>query len=118
MQQRSAKYLRPNSRYRRVVCIVLAGLMFLCLAYIARLYRQRAASRTQVYDLTWLDKTHENNIVYRRWRHFIEPRSRLPLRIEKYYKQGLNDNYTLLETLVIEYTSDDEIRQVISEHGF
>ena len=106
------------SRHRRDIYIVLAGLVFVCLAYIGRQYRQRAANRIQVYDLTWPDETDKNNIVYRRWRYFIEPRSCLPVRIEKYSKRDPNDNYTLLETLVITYPSDEEILQVIKKVGF
>jgi len=106
------------SRHRRDIYIILATLVLVCLAFIVRQYRQRAANRIQVYDLTWPDETDKNNIVYRRWRYFIEPRTCLPVRIEKYSKRDPNDNYTLLETLVITYPSDEEILQVIRKYGF
>ena len=68
--------------------------------------------------MQWPDETDANNIVYRRWRYFLKPRSYLPLKVEKYSKLDPNDNYVLEEILVVEYPSDDEIRQVIKDAGF
>ena len=71
-----------------------------------------------MYDLTWPDKTDKGDIVFRRWRYFIETKTNLPRKIEKDSRDDPNDNYTLQETLIIEYPSTDEIRQAIKDAGF
>ena len=105
-------------RYCWVMFYVSLILLCLIARYVIVWYKTRPPNRVHVYDLTWPDRTDANNVVYRRWRYFLKPRSYLPLKVEKYSKRDPNDDYTLKETLVITYPSDDEIRQVIKDAGF
>ena len=113
-----AKSKDISIRYRRVLYIVLAMLLCAALLIRFRYYKRSGRKPVEVYDLTWLDKSDKDNIMYRRWRYFIESKTNLPRRIEKYSKADANENYTLEETLVIGYPTDDEIRQVIEDEGF
>ncbi len=106
------------SRYRWVICFVFLILVCLAARYVIVWYKTHPPNYIHVYDLIWPDRTDANNVVYRRWRYFLKPRSYLPLKVEKYSKLGPNDSYALEETLVITYPSTDEIRQVIKDAGF
>ncbi len=119
--------------YECIFWILLLGLL---LASGYRYYNRPARKTIEVYDLTWSDKTDEEeqegdegdegldagdvegDVVYRRWRYYIETKTNLPRKIKKYSKRDPNDDYVLEETLVIEYPADDEIRQVIEDAGF
>ena len=108
--------------YEGIFWILLLGLL---LASGYRYYNRPARKPIEVYDLTWSDKTDEDDVgldegdvVYRRWRYYIETKTNLPRKIKKYSKRDPNDDYVLEETLVIEYPADDEIRQVIEDAGF
>ena len=106
------------TRYRKAFCIVLAVLVYLGLLAAVRYYRHYKWVKNNpvsVYDLTWPDKTDGNDIVYRKWRYFIEAETSSPGKIEKYYKSTPDANFVLEETLVISYPTDDEIRVVIKE---
>lgn len=107
------------SRYRRALYIVLAVLVCVDLWLGFRYYKKAGRdNHIEVYDLTWPDKTDKDNIVYRRWRYFIESKTNLPRKIEKYSKADPNDNYTLEETLVIGYPTDEQIRAAIKDADF
>ena len=53
-------------------------------------------------DLTWRAVQYDGGDVYMKWRYFIDYRSKLPVRIEKYSKGNSDDGYTLEEVLVME----------------
>ena len=115
-------------RYRRVVCFALLILACLTARYVIVWYKTRPPNRIHVYDLTWSDKTgeaeageegnEEGDVVYHRWRYYLEPGSYRPLKVEKHSRGNPNDNFILEETLVIEYPTEDEIGQVIKDAGF
>ena len=106
------------TRYRWVVFYVLLILACLAARYVIVWYKSRPLDHIGVYDLTWPDRADPNDIVYRRWRYFLKPRSYQPFKIEKYSKHDPNDSYTLEETLVIKYPTDEQIQQVIKDVGF
>ena len=109
------------SRYRWVICFVLLILACLAARYVIVWYRTRPPNNVRVYDLTWADRTGGDkggDVVYRRWRYFVETKTNLLRKIEKYSKLDLSGDYTLEETLVISYPTDDEIREVIKDAGF
>ena len=106
------------SRYRWAIFYVLLILACLPAWYAIVRYKTRPPNRIHVYDLTWPDRTDANNVVYRRWRYFLKPRSYLPLKVEKYSKLDTNDSYALEETLVISYPTTGQIRQIIKDAGF
>jgi len=101
--------------YEGIFWILLLGLL---LASGYRYYNRHARKPIEVCELTWPDRTDVNNIVYRRWRYYIETKTNLPRKIEKYSRCDPNDSFTLEETLVIEYPTDEQIRQVIKDAGF
>ncbi|MHC4646692.1 MAG: hypothetical protein ACYTBJ_14435 [Planctomycetota bacterium] len=69
----------------------------------------------EVYDLTWTDKTADGHEVLRKWRYFIESKTNLPRKIEKYSKRDPNDKYVLEETLIVTYPTDERLRHVIKD---
>jgi hypothetical protein len=109
------------SRYRRVIYIIL--LVGVCLDVLAavRYYRNYKWAKNhpiQVYEKIRPDETDRNNIVYCKWRLFIDKKTHLPVRIEKYIKRAADANYTLLETQVITYPTDEEVKKAIKDAGF
>ena len=66
-------------------------------------------------DLTWRAVQYDGGDVYMKWRYFIDYRSKLPVRIEKYSKGDPNGVYTLEEVLVMEYPSDKQVTQAEQE---
>ena len=106
-------------RYRGVIYWVLLILTCLSARRVIVWYRTRPAGRIHVYDLTWSEKREEGgDVVYRRWRYFIEAKTNLPRKVEKYSRGDPNDNYVLEETLIVNYPTDEQIRQVINDVGF
>jgi hypothetical protein len=63
--------------------------------------------------LTWPDETDPNNVIYRRWRYFLKPRSYLPFKVEKYSRGDPDSSYVLEETLVISYPGTDQICELL-----
>ena len=95
----------------------LAIVAVLVLAGGYRYYNRPARKPVEVYELTWPDRTDVNNIVYRRWRYFIETKTDLPCKIEKYSRGEPNDKYILQETLIISYPAETQIRTIIEDSG-
>ncbi|MFC1677830.1 hypothetical protein ACFL3G_12320 [Planctomycetota bacterium] len=106
------------SRYRKPVCFILT--VFVCISLLVgfRFYKNAHRKPIEVYDLTWPDKTDANRPVFRKWRYFIETKTNLPRKVEKYYKLAPEDNYILEETLVVSYPTTEEIKSVIKDAGF
>jgi hypothetical protein len=76
-----------------ILCLLAAG---------ARFCRQRyCKDRIVVYDLTW-QAADTNDIIYHKWRYFLNSRTKLPLKIEKYSTADPNSGYALEEVLVID----------------
>jgi len=117
----AAKSKNIFARYRRALCIVLAVLVYLGLLAAVRYYRHYRWVKNNpvsVYDLKWPDKSDEGDVVFRRWRYYIETKTNLPRKIEKYYKLDPNDKYILEETLIVGYPTDEQVRQAIKDAGF
>ena len=106
------------SRYRKPVYLILTALLCISLLVAIRYYKNANRKPIEVYDLTWPDKTDANQPVFRRWRYFIETKTNLPQKVEKYYKLTPEDNYILEETLVVSYPTTEEIKSVIKDAGF
>ena len=106
------------SRYRWITFYVLLILACLTARYVIVWYKTRPPNHVRIYDLTWSDIEYPNNTVYHRWRYYLKPSSYLPSRVEKYSRADPNDDYVLEETLLIDYPTDEQIRQVIKDAGF
>jgi len=102
-------------RYCRPKYLVLTVLLCLSFCIILMYYTKAGQEGIKVYDLTWTDKTSEGPDVSRKWRYFIESKTNLPRKIQKYRKLAPEDDYIMEETLIIGYPSADEIRSVIRD---
>jgi len=83
-----------------------------------RHYKWVKDNPVSVYDLTWPDRADANNVVYRRLRYFIESKTNLPRKVEKYSRADPNGDYTLEETLVISYPTDEQVRAAVKDADF
>ncbi len=106
------------SWYRWVILFVLWILACLAVRYVNVWYTNRPPNHIRIYDLPWVDITDANNIVYRRWRYYLKPRSYLPQKLEKYYKREPNDTYILEETLIFSYPNDEQFSPAIKYTDF
>jgi hypothetical protein len=74
---------------------------------------QSASGGTEMYDLTWTERTSSN--VARRWRFYVDPGTRLPHKIESYQKRSVDTDYRLRLVKQVEYLSDAEMKAVIGK---
>jgi len=72
----------------------------------------------EVYDLTWGEKAYDGSIVFKKWRVFLDPTTKLPQRTEFYEKSPADSEYNLRSVKVVESLSDSEIQEVIKEASF
>ncbi len=75
-------------------------------------------ANTEIYDLVWLENSVKGNIIYNRWRCFVEPDTKLPRRVEHWQKQSKNDEYKPITIINVIYPTDNEIGLVIQNAGF
>jgi hypothetical protein len=73
---------------------------------------------TEVYDLTWIEKTYENLTLVRKWRVFVNSKTNLPQKVEGYKQLATSSEYILISSMTIEYLSDDEIESFIKKASF
>lgn len=78
----------------------------------------KAVPGGDTYDLTWAEKKYGGDVVFRRWRVFVQPETNLPQRTELYQKQAGDDEYTLKGVKVADYLSESEIQAVLQEASF
>ena len=75
-----------------------------------------AVSGTKAYDLNWIDKSTDSQVVlHKKWRVFAEDRTGLPKRIEWYSKAGSEDEYGFEKFVIISYPTEDEIQDIIRD---
>lgn len=72
---------------------------------------------TQVYDLTWTEKTLDGKIVHRKWRGYINTETKLPKRVEQWRKYT-GEEYKLLIIMKTAYPATVEVQAAISNAGF
>ncbi|GAH05275.1 unnamed protein product, partial [marine sediment metagenome] len=73
---------------------------------------------TKVYDLLWAKKELDGSIIHRKWRGYIDVKTKLPRRIEWWEKQTKEKEYELVTTIKVTYPMAIEIQAAISEAGF
>ncbi len=106
--------------HRKGFCVFLVLFVSLSLAAGFRYYRYYQWVKeypVSVCDLTWPDRTDANNVVYRRWRYYIESKTKLPRKIKKYSRLDPNDSYVLEEIVTVGYPTNEEVMQVIKDIG-
>lgn len=75
---------------------------------------EAAVSGTKVYELTWPGKNSTSEAIgLKRWRVFIDARTKLPKRTEYYFRLQPEVEYLFEKYEVITYPSEDEIQAVI-----
>ena len=111
------KTISLSTRYHRVTCMVLAFLLCAALVTGFAYYRWAVRKHIEVYELTWPDSSADGRRIYRRWRYFIDSKTDLPCKIEKYSRGDPNDKYILQETLIISYPAETQIRTIIEDTG-
>jgi len=71
-------------------------------------------SGTKVYELTWPQKeAGSETIEFRKWRVFVDTRSKLPKRAEHYFQLEPGEDYKFEKYEVITYPSEGEIQAVV-----
>jgi len=74
---------------------------------------------TTVYELKWSGKSQiEENVLLHKWRYYMDPETKLPQRIECYYKDSSNKEYQFDRYKTVTYLSDDEFREIVEAKGF
>ena len=70
---------------------------------------------SEVYELTWTDKTYGGSPVFWKRRYFVDPETSLPNKVEVYRKSSAAGEYTLQSEMVVKRLSDDEIRSAVKK---
>jgi len=73
---------------------------------------------TEVYDLIWAEKIVGGSTVYNKWRFYINVRTKLPKRIERFRRQSEEQKYELLNIIEISYPDSVKIQSAIKDFGF
>lgn len=72
----------------------------------------------EVYDLEWAQKRYDGSPELKKWRFFVDAKTRLPQKIE-WYTRFANDAEFVLETvMVVEYLDEGEMQAVVKEVSF
>jgi hypothetical protein len=69
---------------------------------------------TEVYDLIWT----EEKFASRKWRGYINRKTRLPQRVEWWLKLAEDDEYKRVTMIKVSYPKEAEIQTIINEAGF
>jgi hypothetical protein len=69
---------------------------------------------TEVYDLTWT----EEKFASRKWRGYVNNKTRLPQRVEWWLKLADEDEYKRVTTIKVSYPTEAEIQAAIKDAGF
>jgi hypothetical protein len=74
---------------------------------------------TKVYELIWPKEGLDGSvIIHRKWRGYIDIKTKLPRRIEWWEKQAEEKEYKLVTIIKATYPTAIEIQATISEAGF
>ncbi len=69
---------------------------------------------TKVYELIWQEKSTTSEVIgFRKWRVFVDTRSKLPKRTEHYFQFEPGEDYKFEKFELITYPSEDEIQTVV-----
>ena len=107
---------KPENKGKLADRIFWVVILISLLAVVVLFCRQRYyKDKIVVYELTWQAEDKDGKVVFNRWVYFIQYRTKLPVRIDKYSTADPNIGYALKEVLMIEYPTDEQIKQ--TEHG-
>lgn len=71
----------------------------------------------KVYDLTWTDFSSSGQPIERRWRGYLDPKTKYPLRIEWWEKLG-SEPFRKITSTTIRYPAEEEVLARIAAEGF
>ena len=71
----------------------------------------------KVYDLTWTDFSSSGQPIERRWRGYLDAKTKYPIRIEWWEKLG-NEPFRRITSTTIRYPTDEEVLARIAAEGF
>jgi len=74
-------------------------------------------SDTEVYDLMWSDESLAGPDIFRKYRVYLDPATKLPSKTEFFEKREQEDEFELLTTTTVSYPSTDEIQAAITQYG-
>ena len=72
-------------------------------------------NNTEVYDLTWIDKTNSAFPVFLKFQFTVDSQTYRPLIIRYYSKSGVDGQYILNTTRKVEYLDDSAMQDVIEQ---
>jgi len=73
---------------------------------------------TEIYDLIWIERTIAGKIICQKFRCYIDTKTYLPKRIERFHKYSEEDGYELTTVMEVTYPGHGEISSVIQNAGF
>ncbi len=79
---------------------------------------ENTVARTEVYDLTWTEEELIGAINYNKRRFYIDTKTNLPKRIERFRKQSEEQEYELLDIKKIGYPDSVEVQGLVKDFGF
>jgi hypothetical protein len=105
----SGDYVLCRNMLVLTLCAAVLGAVF----YL-RAEKKEAGEKIAAYELVWAEETEEGAVEHK-WRYFVEGETGRPRKIEKYSRDGTTGEYVLLETVIIDYPLDEEMREVLME---
>jgi len=75
-------------------------------------------ANTEVYDLIWVKDIIGSSPVYSKRRFYIDTKTNLPKRIERFRRQCEGQEYELLDIMKISYPDSVDIQGIIESFGF
>jgi hypothetical protein len=76
-----------------------------------------AITDTEVYDLTWTEKTLSGSTIHKKWRGYLDAETTLPKRIERWRKFSEEEGYELLTVTEATYPTADEVQIAVRDAG-
>lgn len=73
---------------------------------------------TEVYDLTWTGRGPGGTVIYKKWRGYLDTKTTLPKRIERWQKFTKEEGYELLSVIEVDYPTTVEVQAAIRNAGF
>jgi hypothetical protein len=72
---------------------------------------------TEVYDLMWTEKVLGGSMIHKKWRGYLDTKTTLPKRIERWQRLPREDEYELLVVTEVVYPTTDEVQTAIRDAG-
>lgn len=70
-----------------------------------------------IYEMVWMDKSSGGAPVYRKWRAYVQPETKLPVRTEHYSKPNAEADYERLLISEIAYPDAASVQEMLRQIG-